>query len=1072
MNKPEQILILENEIRIELNELDKKNSISDYPNHFELNSKNEIIGLNLANISIIDNSVLSSFIQLENLSISGSSFSDYSFFKKLGLLNSLSLNYGEVKDFSFLKDLESLRILDLSVLQISDLSFCKYLKNLKAFYLKENSISDISQLKKLKNIEILDLNDNEISDISSLKDLKKLKSLILWDNKVSDISHLKNLTNLTHLEIDDNKISDIEVLKELKNLTTLYLTSNNISDYTSITFLKNLTLLDLGRNKLSDISFIKDCTKLKTLNLYDNQIADVSSLKNLSELISLNLHTNEIFDISIFENLSKLSHLNISFNPIEDYSAIKKLTNLTKLDINGNNLANITFLQKINKLTSLRLAKNKITDLSPLGNKKKLITLDLDYNQILDLRPLEHMIKKDLKIFYDERHRMNFGIFIHKNDTTVPPLEVIEQGNETILQYFQDARKYGLKKLNECKLIFVGDGGLGKTSLMKKIIGLPFTKEETTHGINKKSWDEITNKNNENIKVNLWDFGGQHIQHSLHQFFLTEKVVYILLLNPRNDTNAMYWLEQIDKLGKDSEILIVYNWKDIKDKESHTVKNFYELRKTYPKLREPFLLSCKEGENFSFFKEELIKTILNQKDLLVQYPLNWFDIKKELEKDVTVSKNYIAYNEYDTICKNNKYTNETSKKNLLKQLDKIGSIVFFDKPILNDLQVLNPDWITTGAYSVITSEITNDKKGHLNYVDLNAIFKEKKSLFANKEIKLHYKEKDFQFIIALMTEYDLCVENPFEKNEYLIPCAFEGEKPTQFEIYKENSKQYRFTFESAFEMLIMYRFMARNISKCIKDGYWQSGIVIKDPHSETYALVETNQYSKIIDFWIKGENIRELWEVLRSHIKDINSKYSLKYKEQVLYFSPRDGRKVFLSYDEMIDSFRNGIKTIDYHPTFRIHNIDVLKIIDNFEDSQKIVKEMEKSNFNFHFNGDNHGQMQVGGEQNTLKTYINSYNNNSQVQELKDLLEEFEDISKNNKEWQDNFTNALTELYRLEDAKDNIEEKKSISKLQKFFTKAKEVKDWVAIGVLPAEIVTKGDKMIELGEKLLNLFVK
>ncbi|WP_256371708.1 COR domain-containing protein [Flavobacterium sp. YO12] len=441
--------------------------------------------------------------------------------------------------------------------------------------------------------------------------------------------------------------------------------------------------------------------------------------------------------------------------------------------------------------------------------------------------------------------------------------------------------------------MFVGDGELGKTSLMKKIIGLPFTKEETTHGINKKSWNEIKNSNNEEIKVNLWDFGGQHIQHSLHQFFLTEKVVYILLLNPRNDTNAMYWLEQIDKLGKDSEILIVYNWKNAKDKESHTSKNFYELRKTYPKLREPFLLSCKEGENFDSFKKELIKTILSQKDLLVQYPLNWFDIKKELEKDVTVNKNYIAYNEYDTICKNNEYTNEANKKNLLKQLDKIGSIVFFDKPILNDLQVLNPDWITTGAYSIITSEITNDKKGHLNYKDLNAIFKEEKSLFANKEIKLQYKEKDFQFIIALMTEYDLCVENPFEKNEYLIPCAFEGEKPKQFDVYKENSKQYRFTFESAFEMLIMYRFMARNISKCIKDGYWQSGIVIKDPHSETYALVETNQYSKIINFWISGANIRELWEVLRSHIKDINSKYSLKYKEQVLYFSQRDSKTVF-----------------------------------------------------------------------------------------------------------------------------------------------------------------------------------
>lgn len=1074
MNKPKQILNLEKELKIELNEFNNKYSILDYINinTFQSNSKSEIIGLSLSSIEIIDTSIFNNFTQLNYLSIRSCNFSNYSFFKNLKNLNSLLLNNGKIDDFSFLQDLENLTSLDLSDIELSDLSFCKYLKNLISFDIKENLISDILPLKSLKKLELLNLNENQISDISALKNLTKLKSLNLWDNKVSDISDLKKLVNLTHLEIDDNKISHIKVLKDLKKLRILYLANNSISDYLPLNFLKELTLLDLGRNNLSTIDFIEDLPQLKTLNLYENQITDISSLKKITGLTSLNLIKNEISNISTLENLNMLQHLNISFNPIKEYSAIKELTNLTSIEINGNQLTDISFLKKLNKLTSIKLATNKITDLSPLQGKKKIVTLDLAENQILDLRPLENLIQRDVPIFYDERRRRNFGISIHKNNPTIPPLEVIEQGNETILQYFEDARKYGLKKLNECKLIFVGDGELGKTSVMKKIIGLPFTKEETTHGINKKSWNEIKNESNEEIKVNLWDFGGQHIQHSLHQFFLTEKAIYILLLNPRNDTNAMYWLEQIDKLGKDSEILIVYNWKDIKDKESHTIKNFYELRKTYPKLKEPFLLSCKEGENFEFFKEELIKIILNQKDLLVQYPLNWYDIKKELEKDVTVSKNYIAYNEYDTICKNNQYTNETSKKNLLKQLDKIGSIVFFDKPILNDLQVLNPDWITTGAYSVITSEITKTKKGHLNYIDLNAIFKEKKSLFANKEIKLKYKEKDFQFIIALMTEYDLCVENPFEKNEYLIPCAFEGEKPKHLEIYKEDSKQYRFTFESAFEMLIMYRFMARNISKCIKDGYWQSGIVIKDPYSETFALVETNQYSKIIDFWIKGINIREMWEVLRSHIKDINSKYSLKYKEQVLYLSKRDGRKVFLSYDEMVDSFRNGIRNIEYHPTFRIHDIDVLKIIDNFEDSQKIVKEMEKNNFSFHFNGDNHGQMQVGGEQNTQNTYINNYNNNSQIQELKDILEELEDISKNNKEWQDNFTNALTELYRLEDAKDNIEEKKSISKLQKFFAKAKEVKDWVAISVLPAEIVTKGDKMIELGEKLLNLFIK
>lgn len=1023
-----QILEIEKHCKTVFSEYDKQFSILSFSNKntFELDANSEIIGLNIEVNDVEDFSFLRNVRNLQTLRISSNEFSDYSFFKYLNKITSLSLSLIQFLDLTFLENLSQLKTLDLS----------------------DNNILDISLLKCLTGLTDLNLCENKLIDISVLKYLTQLKTLSLWDNQVSDISVLKNLTELVSLDLDDNKISDISPLRGLKKLKNLYISNNEILDYSPFFELNQLIYLDINRSKILDFDFLKSLTELTSCGLWGSEISDISFLKNLTKLKSLRLWDNKITDISILKNLTLLENLNISHNKIHDISALKDLRELNYLDLNNNKISDISVLQNLHKLKDLNLSNNKITD----------------------LRPLEFLIAKNIKILsFEKSFHSQDGLSVYRNPITIPPIEVIEQDNETILQYFEDARSYGLNKLNECKLIFVGDGGLGKTSLMKKIIGLPFTDEETTHGINKKSWNEIRNADGEDIKVNLWDFGGQHIQHSLHQFFLTEKVIYILLLNPRNDTNAMYWLEQIDKLGKDSEILIVYNWKDIKDKDSHTIKNFYELRKTYPKLKEPFLLSCKEGENFDYFKRELIKIILNQKDLLVKYPLNWFAIKEELEKNVTINKNYIAYNEYDLICENNKYTNEISKKNLLKQLDKIGSIVFFDKPILNDLQVLNPDWITTGAYSVITSEITNDKKGHLNYRDLQKIFKDDKSIFANEEIKLKYKDRDFQFIISLMTEYDLCVLNPFVKNEYLIPCAFEGEKPLNFEVFKEESKQYRFRFESAFEMLIMYRFMARNIFKCVKNGYWQSGIVIKDIDTETYALVETNQYSKIIDFWIKGDNIRELWESLRRDIKDINSKYSLKYQEQVLYYSKDDRRNVFLSYDEMVDTFRNGIRNISYHPTYRIHNIDVLKVIDHFEDTQKIVEEMEKKNINYYFNGDNNGQMQMGGENNTQKNYVNNFFNSPQVQELKDILEDLEDLSKNNTEWQQNFTNVLTELYRLEEAEDNIQEKKSISKIQKFFIKAKEVKDWVAIGVLPVELLSKGKKMIELGEKLFNL---
>jgi internalin A len=38
------------------------------------------------------------------------------------------------------------------------------------------------------------------------------------------------------------------------------------------------------------------------------------------------------------------------------------------------------------------------------------------------------------------------------------------------------------------------------------------------------------------MTVRLWDFAGQEITHALHQFFLTEGCVYVLVLDPRSNT--------------------------------------------------------------------------------------------------------------------------------------------------------------------------------------------------------------------------------------------------------------------------------------------------------------------------------------------------------------------------------------------------------------------------------------------------------------------------------------------------------------------------------------------------------
>jgi GTPase SAR1 family protein len=103
------------------------------------------------------------------------------------------------------------------------------------------------------------------------------------------------------------------------------------------------------------------------------------------------------------------------------------------------------------------------------------------------------------------------------------------------------------------KVLLVGDGAAGKTSLAKALLGQPIDFEESqTHGININTMD--INVNNTIIKVRLWDFGGQEIMHATHRFFLSKRSLYILVLDGRKDEKTEYWLNHIESFGGDSAL--------------------------------------------------------------------------------------------------------------------------------------------------------------------------------------------------------------------------------------------------------------------------------------------------------------------------------------------------------------------------------------------------------------------------------------------------------------------------------------------------------------------------------------
>ena len=138
------------------------------------------------------------------------------------------------------------------------------------------------------------------------------------------------------------------------------------------------------------------------------------------------------------------------------------------------------------------------------------------------------------------------------------------------------------RPLNEAKLILVGRGEVGKTCLVNRLIHNQFADTGKTEGIAISEWRVKVAR--DEVRLNVWDFGGQEIMHATHQFFMTERSLYLLALNGREggeDADAEYWLKLIESFGGDSPVIVVQNKID-----QHPFElNYRGLRAKYPQIR-------------------------------------------------------------------------------------------------------------------------------------------------------------------------------------------------------------------------------------------------------------------------------------------------------------------------------------------------------------------------------------------------------------------------------------------------------------------------------------------------------
>lgn len=519
---------------------------------------------NLGGCQLADISALSGMPSLVKLNFTGcEKLTDLSPISKLATLKELEL-YG----CSGLKHLPNMA--RLGSLMKLNLSAC-------------TSLTDISPLADLRSLRILHIRDEIIiDDLEPLAHLVELRQMLLGLNEyILDIEALSGLCKLRDLQISEgHEITDLEPLGALTALRDLSIIqfprANDISALSRLKLLKDLSLCDCP--VLGEIEALGQLPALEDLFVRDSAMPSLEPLRRATKLKHLSFQRCEGFDdLSPLSDLKDLRGLNLDdCSGVRDLAPIGGLVQLRHLVIKG--CSELSELAPVGQLDSLeRLIVedcDRVDSLAPITKLRNLKLLSL--HGLGRLTPPE--FPKELT--YPKELFLFGSTFTNLNDELCGK-EKRANVAVSVRRHFQESEA-GQEELREIKLIMLGNGRSGKTSMLRALRGEQHDpKQHSTHAIRLWDWQPVISLQGDtaprHVQVNVWDFGGQQIYHELHRLFMGTRAVFILLWNP--------WENEWKLDPKNPE-----HPAEFKDDEYHPLDYWLDQIHAYSRLRKPHII--------------------------------------------------------------------------------------------------------------------------------------------------------------------------------------------------------------------------------------------------------------------------------------------------------------------------------------------------------------------------------------------------------------------------------------------------------------------------------------------------
>ncbi len=684
-----------------------------------------------------------------------------------------------------------------------------------------------------------------------------------------------------------------EKLVCLTNLTSLELLGNGIgkSGAKHLSVLSNLTSLNLGNNKIGDVGakYLSVLSNLTSLVLWDNQIGDAGA-KYLSVL-----------------------------------------SNLTSLDLSGNKIgdAGANHLISLANLGYLGLGRTAITNLTPFSDLRFLQSLVVTGTQVADLSPVKELIKKGIPARWDEEYSHSVGIFVKDCPLLHPSPEIMQQGPEAVLNYFQEIETQGVDKLREAKVLLVGEGRAGKTSLLRRLYQpdepLPI-EDETTKGIDIHRHDFLGDKQR-TFRLNVWDFGGQQIYHATHQFFLTKNSLYILLDDTAKDHKSVtdigfrYWLEVIDLLSYHSPVLVFQNEKGGRSKNIDKAG----IKGRFPNVKDFYRGNLEQAGSSADLSKAIEYFVQQLPHVGEDVPKQWVKIRAAIEEKAK-GKPYISQQDYFALYRQHLEFDRIKALHLSRYLHDLGVFLHFqDDRLLRNTVILQNRWATEAVFRILDDETVKASGGRFTTYDCERIWADSKYAHMHSELQ------------ALMEKFELCYALPDLPAEggstWLAPQLLAPSMPlelTDWVAPVDLVLSYRYAF---LPKGLVSRLMVRK-HKFVKrpEMAWDTGVLFERDGSSLLAQLASSGNEIVLR--ARGPEGKALLSVIAADLDALNASFT-GLDEKVEKLIPCNCEQCLTSTKSELFEHRRLLKrkqdnklTVECPGSYEM--VDVLLLLDGF----------------------------------------------------------------------------------------------------------------------------------------------